>query len=172
VLVPEKWCRVDCVHRCREVVGPYGPSDSSLAVYCQGYRTKKIRSVGNGMNGYLVAISDKITSLDHPSSSHHTVPSGTGLRGASLLAVNCQATIIPSLWDQNSQTFVHILESTAGWQFEHERDLAARSARHPNDHAKSFKDQSVLDPYFGPIDPPTLSGNASLVSLTAETANA
>jgi hypothetical protein len=30
----------------------------------------------------------------------------------------------------------------------------------------------VLDPYFGPIDPPTLSGNVSFVSLTAETANA
>jgi len=28
-----------------------GPSDSSLAVYCQGYRRKKIRPVGNGVIG-------------------------------------------------------------------------------------------------------------------------
>jgi hypothetical protein len=42
---------VDFVDRCREVVVHQGPSDSSLAVYCQGYRRKKIRPVGNGVIG-------------------------------------------------------------------------------------------------------------------------
>jgi hypothetical protein len=34
--------------------------------------------------------------------SHHTVPSGTGLRGRPFLALNCQATIIPSLRDKTT----------------------------------------------------------------------
>jgi hypothetical protein len=65
------------------------------------------------MNGYSWRYQIKLLHWTHPSSSHHTVPSREGLRGASFLAVNCQATIIPSLGDQNSQTFVHIFDSTA-----------------------------------------------------------
>jgi hypothetical protein len=63
VLELETRSGVENVDRWREVFVPEGPSDSSLAVYCQGYGTKKIRpglsaiarmatEEGNGMNGY------------------------------------------------------------------------------------------------------------------------
>jgi hypothetical protein len=84
--------------------------------------TKKIRPVGNGMNGCSWRHQIKIPHWTTQVIGHHTVPSGTGLRGVSFLAVNCQATIIPSPWDQNSQTFVHIFDSTSNAFFEDEDD--------------------------------------------------
>ena len=41
---------------------------------------------------------------DRASKPTHTVPSGTGLILDPLLAVNCQATIVPSLRDKNRST--------------------------------------------------------------------
>ena len=79
---------------------PKGPSDSSLAVYCQECVLKKIRPVGNGMSWSTGAFTAQgrrtfLPTLIIP------FPNGTDRFFPDPQAVNCKATIIQSPRDKS-----------------------------------------------------------------------
>jgi hypothetical protein len=96
------------VDRSRAGFVPKGLSDSSLAVYCQEYRTKRIRPGGDGMIGKQVHSTP--LSDEYACRPNHTVPYGTSrlferIPGNKLSGCD---HLVPS--GQKPQTFVHVFE--------------------------------------------------------------
>ena len=96
---------------------PGGTSDGSLAVYCLEWVREKSRPVGYGVMG--AEESSATLSGEHASRPTQTVPYGTGRSLTAFQAINCQATIIPSLRD--NKLFRHpstFFDSTSPAQIE------------------------------------------------------
>ena len=84
-------------------VVPEGPDDRSQAIYCLEYAEKR-RTVPEGRceSGYTTYSPPMVRKRS--CRPNHTVPYGTGSLCDTLQAINCLATIIPSLRDKDSQT--------------------------------------------------------------------
>jgi hypothetical protein len=103
---------------------PVGPDDRSQAIYCLEY-TKKRRAVPEERceSGYTTYSPPMV---ETPCRPNHTVPYETGSLSGTLQAINCLATIIPSLRDKDSQ---HMSTNSTPDHGKPRRAISSREAR-------------------------------------------
>src|SRR5258707_13885329 len=106
------WLRF-CGQLSGRFVVPEGPDDRSQAIYCLEYAQKR-RTVpeGRGESGYTTYSPPMVEK--RPVDRIIPFPTGRVLCVGALQAINCLATIIPSLRDKDSQHPVHKFDARSG----------------------------------------------------------